>query len=306
MKRVSNKIKLTALVGLISSTAFAQSESQTGLSSTQTLMVTVAIIGALVLFLLVYVIYLVGVLNNILNKKEPMTEYEKAYDEQPFWNKVFQLNPLKLEKELMMDHAYDGIYELNNPTPPWFMGLFYITILFGFIYIGVYHVMGDGNIMETEYKEEVLAAEKTHEEYMKKFANSINEDNVKVLADAKGLEAGALIYKQNCVACHGEKGEGKVGPNLTDEYWLHGGSIKNIFHTVTEGVPSKGMISWKKQLNPLQIQQVSSYIMTLIGTKPANAKEPQGNVYSEKPISSDSTKTDSTATASVDTTAKSN
>ncbi|MBY0425585.1 MAG: c-type cytochrome [Cytophagales bacterium] len=263
-----------------------------------------AVVGVIVLFLLLYVVYLVGVLSKVLRQSEGMTEYEKAYEEQPFWNKVFQLNPLKLEKQLLMDHDFDGIYELNNPTPPWFMGLFYITIVFGFIYIGVYHVMGDGNIMETEYKEEVLAAEKTHEEYMKKFANSINEDNVKALADAKGLEAGALIYKQNCVACHGEKGEGKVGPNLTDEYWLHGGSIKNIFHTVTEGVPSKGMISWKKQLNPLQVQQVSSYIMTLIGTKPANAKEPQGEIYSPDaeikatPVSTDSTAVDSTTTAS--------
>ena len=303
MKRLANKIGLAGLLGLSSASAFAQAETQTGLSSTDALIITTAIVGAIVLFLLIYVIYLVTVLNGILNKKEVLTEYEQAYQEQPFWNKVFQLNPLKLEKQLLLEHEFDGIAELNNPTPPWFMGLFYITIVFGLIYIGIYHVLGDGNIQETEYKEEVIAAEKSHEEYMKKFANSINEDNVEALTDAKALEVGALIYKQNCVACHGEKGEGKVGPNLTDQYWLHGGSIKNIFHTVTEGVPAKGMISWKKQLNPLQIQQVSSFIVTLAGTNPPNPKEPQGDLFTP---SADSTKNDSTATVSVDSTSKSN
>jgi len=299
MKRIAKKIGLAALLWLSTASAFAEAETQTGLSSTDTLIITVAVVGVIVLFLLIYVIYLVSVLNSILNKKEVLTEYEQAYQEQPFWNKVFQLNPLKLEKQLLLDHEFDGIAELNNPTPPWFMGLFYITIVFGFVYIGIYHVLGDGNIQETEYKEEVIAAEKSHEEYMKKFANSINEDNVKVLTDAKSLEAGSLIFKQSCVACHGEKGGGTVGPNLTDQYWLHGGSIKDIFHTVTEGVPAKGMISWKKQLNPLQIQQVSSFILTLAGTNPPNAKAPQGDLFSP---TSDSTKTDSTAAVSIDST----
>jgi cytochrome c oxidase cbb3-type subunit 3 len=112
---------------------------------------------------------------------------------------------------------------------------------------------------------------------MKKFANSVNENNVVALKDAKGLDEGKKIYTQNCVACHGQEAEGKVGPNLTDEYWLHGGDIKKVFHTLTEGVPEKGMISWKKSLNPIQIQQVASFVLSLKGTNPANAKEPQGD-----------------------------
>ncbi len=193
-----------------------------------------------------------------------------------WWQKFTGLKPLEKEKDLEMEHQYDGIVELDNPTPPWFMYLFYITILFGVVYLFYYHVAQDGNIQEAEYKSEVAVAEKAREEYMKKFANSVNEDNVKVLSAAKDLTEGATIYSTNCVACHGDKGQGGVGPNLTDVYWIHGGSIKDLFHTITNGVPEKGMIAWNKTLNPIQIQQVSSYILTLQGTNPPGAKEPQG------------------------------
>jgi cytochrome c oxidase cbb3-type subunit 3 len=183
---------------------------------------------------------------------------------------------LEKEKELLMDHTHDGIEELDNPTPPWFMYLFYSTILFAVVYGSYYHVYQDGNIQETEYKTEVAVAEKAREEYMKKFANSVNEDNVTVVKEAKDIADGLKIYSTNCIACHGDKGQGGVGPNLTDKFWIHGGDIKSIFKTLTYGVPEKGMIAWNKTLNPLQIQKVASYILTLQGTNPTGAKEPQG------------------------------
>jgi len=193
-----------------------------------------------------------------------------------WWDSFTGLKPLEQEKELEMPHKYDDIIELDNPTPPWFMYLFYSTILFAVVYGAYYHVYQDGNIQETEYKNEVAVAEKAREEYLEKFSNSINDDNVTVVTSAKDLTDGAQIYSTNCVACHGNKGQGGVGPNLTDKFWIHGGDVKALFKTIIHGIPEKGMIAWDKTLNPLQIQKVASYILTLQGTNPPGAKEPQG------------------------------
>lgn len=228
------------------------------------LLVGIVLVGAVALYLLV-------ILQKTLNPTPA-----KPADTRSFWQRVSGLRPISQEKDLMMEHAYDGITELDNPTPPWFMGLFYGTIAIAVIYLLVYHVIGSGDIMIKEYTQEVAVAEQQREEYIKKVAGSINESTVTQLKDTKGIESGKALYTQYCTACHGANGEGVVGPNLTDEYWLHGGNMKAVFHTITEGVPDKGMISWKKQLNPLQVQQVASYILSLQGTKPAGAKEPQG------------------------------
>lgn len=228
------------------------------------------------IFLTGIIILVVTLQLNAALKKLSKDPQAVAEDELSWWEKFKGLKPLEQERELIMEHTYDGIAELDNPTPPWFMYLFYSTIIFGFIYGAYYHVYQDGNIQEAEYKTEVAAAEKAREAYMKQFANSVNEDNVVVVKEAKDLTEGSQIYSTNCVACHGDKGQGGVGPNLTDLYWIHGGSIKDLFHTITNGVPEKGMIAWNKTLNPIQIQQVSSYILTLQGSNPPGAKEPQG------------------------------
>lgn len=225
------------------------------------------------------IIYLVNILATITKQMNYSPENEALEAEikaQPLLNRLLSLKPLTHEKKLLLEHSFDGIQELDNPTPPWFNFLFYGTIVFGAFYMLFYHVVSSGNVQEEEYKTEVAIAEKAKEAYMAKFANSINESNVTMLTDAAPLAEGKNLYIKYCLACHGEYGEGKVGPNLTDEYWLHGGTIANIFHTIAEGVPQKGMISWKKQLNPLQIQQVSSYILSLQGTNPPNAKAPEG------------------------------
>jgi len=217
-------------------------------------------------------IYLLFVLKKALN---PNAASQPA-EHRTFWQYITGLRPISQEKDLMMEHAYDGIAELDNPTPPWFMWLFYSTIGFAAIYLLIFHVIGSGDIMAQEYTQEMAIADKQREEYIKKVAGSINENTVTLLKDTKSVGEGKTLFTQYCTACHGEKGEGKVGPNLTDVYWLHGGNVKAVFHTITEGVPEKGMISWKKQLNPLQIQQVTSYVLSLQGTNPAGAKEPQG------------------------------
>jgi cytochrome c oxidase cbb3-type subunit 3 len=193
-----------------------------------------------------------------------------------WWQKFTGLKPLEEERNLRMEHTYDGIEELDNPTPPWFMYLFYLTIIFAVVYGFYYHVYTSENLQENEYQTEVAAAEKAREEYMKQFAHSVNEANVTITTANKDLTDGAKIYSTNCVACHGDKGQGGVGPNLTDKLWIHGGGIKDLFKTITHGIPEKGMIAWEKTLNPIQIQQVSSYVLTLQGTNPPGAKEPQG------------------------------
>jgi cytochrome c oxidase cbb3-type subunit 3 len=279
MKRLS----ILAILSLVSFSMFAAEEAQNtflpGLKTGQELFV-ITLLGLMTMICAVIIVVTLNLnsqIRNIFKPKTESSEFEQAMQNRTFWQKFWSLKPIQFEKDQIMEHQYDGIAELDNPTPPWFMYLFYITIVVGIFYLIGYHVIGNGKIMNNEYTEEVTIAEKAREEYMKKFANSVNEDNVKVLTDAKGVEDGKKIYTQNCVACHGANGEGVVYPNLTDEYWLHGGTPKAIFHTINEGVPEKGMISWKKTLNPIQVQQVLSYIVSIQGTKPANAKAPQGD-----------------------------
>lgn len=186
--------------------------------------------------------------------------------------------PIEKEKDIMLDHDFDGIKELNNTVPPWFNLLFYGTIVIAIVYMIDYHVLGSGNVMVDEYLNEVKIANDKREELIRTGA-FINADNVTLVTDAAELEKGKQIWTVNCTPCHGPDGGGTVGPNLTDQNWIHGGGIKNVFTTVSNGVPAKGMISWKTLLTPKQIQQVSSYVLSLQGTKPANGKPPEGNIW---------------------------
>ncbi len=193
------------------------------------------------------------------------------------WTKMLGLKPLSEEKDMMLEHQFDGISELDNPTPAWFMWLFYSTIAFAFVYMMYFHVFEYGKMQEEEYDIEMAAAKAEREVYLATSANNIDESSVKDSHEAGVLDAGKSVYNTSCVACHGDKGQGLVGPNLTDVYWLHGGKIGSIFKTIKYGVPEKGMISWEKTLSPKQISDVSNYIISLKGTNPANAKAPQGD-----------------------------
>ena len=247
-------------------------------------LILIGAMAIMTLILLIIAFTLQGFVKALSPKKEENIALQQALENRTFFQKFFSLKPLSMEKDLVMEHTYDGIAELDNPTPPWFMYLFYSSIVIAVVYLLIFHVVGDGKIMTTEYAEEIAVAEKANELYMKKFANSVNENNVIVLTDAKSIEDGSKIYAKNCVACHGDKGQGGVGPNLTDEFWLHGGAPKNVFHTLTEGVPEKGMISWKKTLNPIQIQHLVSFLSRFQGTNPENAKAPQGDRYVVKAL----------------------
>jgi len=209
--------------------------------------------------------------------------------------------PIEKEKDIMLDHDFDGIKELNNTIPPWFNILFYGTIVIAAIYLIDYHVIGSGNVMVDEYVNEVKIANDKREELIRTGA-FINENNVVLLTDASELEKGKQIFTTNCTPCHGPDAGGTVGPNLTDQYWIHGGGIKNVFTTISNGVPAKGMISWKTMMTPKQIQQVGSYVLSLQGTKPATGKPPEGNIWvdSVKTTGNDSIKVNDSAKVKID------
>ncbi len=194
-----------------------------------------------------------------------------------WWQKVLSLRPLEEEKQLLIMHDYDEIQELDNPIPAWFNWLFYGSIVFAIVYMLHYHVFKTGPLQDEEYAIEMKQAEQEKQVFLAKSGNIIDENSVKLSTDAGVLESGKAVYVQNCVACHGQGGEGIVGPNLTDEFWIHGGTVNDIFKVIKYGVPEKGMISWEKQLTPQQISDVSNYIESLKGTNPPNPKAPQGD-----------------------------
>ncbi len=187
--------------------------------------------------------------------------------------------PLEKEADVLLLHEYDGIHELDNKLPPWWVAMFYLSIIFAGVYLFYYHVSDMGMNQIEEYEAEVALAEEQVAEFLSKQANLIDESNVELLTDEKALAAGKAIFDANCVACHGQFGEGTVGPNMTDNYWIHGGSITDVFKTIKYGVPEKGMIAWQAQLRPADMHAVASYILTLQGTDPPNPKAPEGELY---------------------------
>jgi len=187
--------------------------------------------------------------------------------------------PLNKENTILLDHNYDGIKELDNHLPPWWLYLFYGTIAFSVVYMLNYHVLNTQPLPAQEYETEMQLASIEVAEYMKKAAANIDETNVKFVKDNKvALEAGKKVFIENCAQCHGQAGEGGIGPNLTDEFWLYGGHIKNVFTVIKKGAKN-GMQAWEKKLKPDEMQSVASYILTLQGTNPPNAKEAQGEKY---------------------------
>jgi cytochrome c oxidase cbb3-type subunit 3 len=197
------------------------------------------------------------------------------------WNRLNRFRPLGQESQIQLDHEYDGIRELDNRLPPWWLYGFYLTIVFAGIYLWRYHVSHTAPLAEQELQIAMADAEVQKKAYLKNAANLVDENTVKLLTDATEIQNGKKIFELNCAACHGKAGEGTVGPNLTDEYWLHGGNISDIFKTIKYGWPEKGMKSWKDDFSPAQIAQLTSYIKTLKGTNPPNAKEKQGELFSE-------------------------
>jgi len=237
-------------------------------------------------FELLVVFVMIAILRQFLMVAGPEKEikevkFEAAPKTSRIWDKINDSVELDREEAITFNHDYDGIRELDNSLPPWWIYGFYLTIIFAFVYLIHYHVTKTGDLSAQEYKTEVAKAEAEVAAYMKTSANNVDESNVKYLDSKEDLASGRDIYLANCSACHGKLGEGTVGPNLTDDYWIHGGGIVNIFKTVKYGFSERGMKSWKDDLSPIQIAEVSSFVQSLKGTNPANPKEKQGELYVE-------------------------
>jgi cytochrome c oxidase cbb3-type subunit 3 len=209
-------------------------------------------------------------------KKSQLGEWWSNLDKKVFTKAV----PVEKEADYLLDHNYDGIQELDNALPPWWKYGFYITIVVAFIYILNFHVLGNGESPSQEYVTEMNKAKAEKDIFDANNKDKVDESNVP-MADAAGLAAAKEIFITKCKVCHGEKGEGLVGPNLTDDYWLHKGSLNDIYNTIKMGYSEKGMQSWANDFSPKQISFLASYVKSIHGTNPPNAKAPQGELYVE-------------------------
>lgn len=266
------------------------------------------------LFLFGAFVYLAMKLNGLMKM---LMKDEEGKVPETFMDKVNSMLtdavPVEQEGDVMMDHEYDGIHELDNNLPPWWLYGFYVSIFFAFVYLIHFHVteipglkdlvlLGkvESGSQSALYVEEMEAAEAEKAAFLATQETVVDESNVELLTDPADIAAGEKTFKLYCAPCHGENGgsmPGGVGPNLTDDYWLHGGSVTDIFKTIKYGVPEKGMVSWQAQLNPSQIQQVASFIKSLKGTNPENAKEPQGDLWEDETADADTPTTEETPAA---------
>jgi cytochrome c oxidase cbb3-type subunit 3 len=247
------------------------------------------------LFLLIAIEITMSAVDNIMyqllteEQKSKLNEVnDLSFKDSEWYQKIMKrltkTEPLESEGQLLLDHDYDGIKELDNNLPPWWVYLFYASIVFGIVYMVRFEVLGADN-QEMELKKEVAQAKIDIAEYMKTAPDMMDEKTVTLLTDPADLAAGKEIYTTNCAACHRADAGGQIGPNLTDDKWILGGGIKNVFHTlVNGGRDGKGMISWKGTLKPKEMQKVASYILSLRGSNPPDAKAAEGEVWVEENV----------------------
>ncbi|WPV68627.1 cbb3-type cytochrome c oxidase N-terminal domain-containing protein [Chitinophaga sp. LS1] len=252
--------------------------------STSSFYLLISVIG-LELLVIIALLYALRILVGIKSRRKVRAEKaEKAVAEGKksiHW--LEKLNDTKTldadsEAEADMGHDYDGIHELNNPTPPWWRYGFYISIVFAVVYLWRFQVAHSAPSQIEELAIANAKADEAKAAYLKNAANNVDENTVKQLTDPADLAAAAKLFASNCAPCHGPQGQGVVGPNLTDDYWLHGGTINKVFTTIKYGIPEKGMKSWKDDFSPGQLAQLASYVKSIHGTNPPNPKEPQGNL----------------------------
>jgi cytochrome c oxidase cbb3-type subunit 3 len=221
------------------------------------------------IFVIATLMYIIGVMNANVD---------------PFVNLYFKIKnyviPPPSEVAPDVGHVYDDIKELDNRIPPWFNYLFGLTVVFAFVYLIDYHVMGLSKLPADEYMDEIVAAN-LQKKIMLASGGTINENALVALKDAESLKDGDENFHKFCISCHGPQAGGLIGPNLTDQYWIHGGGIKNVYTTIKKGVPGKGMISWELVFSQKQIQNLGSYVLSLQGTNPPGGKAPDGQLYVE-------------------------
>lgn len=275
-KLMSSNVKIGVLTGVFALSSlgvFAQGGESSSFvldSSLETLLISV---NAFLLF--VIVILLVNV-KKIIRALKGTEEVEESVEDDVFSSLgLTDAVSIENENEILLDHDYDGIHELDNNLPPWWLYGFYITIFAAIGYMWYYFDADNRLVGANEYVAELQIAKEEAE----LRGSSIDENSVKLLTSEADLAAGSDLYNTHCVACHTPTGGGSVGPNLTDEYWIHGGGIKNVFNTIKVGVVEKGMASWESVLSPTDMQKVASFVLSLQGTNPEGGKAPEGDKW---------------------------
>ena len=251
------------------------------------------VILVVVLLLLIAIEMVVSAADNIVyqllpeEEKARLAAEEKLPLKESVWfkklmKKLTKTVPIENEASLLLNHDYDGIKELDNNLPPWWVYSFYACIVFAGIYLVRFEILGADN-QEMELKKELAQAKIEVDEYMKNAPDLMDEKTVTLLTDPTALAQGKEIFANNCAACHRADAGGQIGPNLTDDYWILGGGIKNVFHTTNGGRDGKGMVSWKTNgMKPKDIQKVASYVLSLRGSNPKDPKAADGEIWVEK------------------------
>jgi cytochrome c oxidase cbb3-type subunit III len=260
-------------------------------------MLVVVIMLAVVV--IIYVLGIVRILNVHFQKEKAQKLCIEYVPPIGWWGRFTQrMNasvPVEEEKNIELDHSYDGIKELDNHLPPWWKWLFYGTIGWAAVYVIVFHFSYTLPLPQEEYQNEIAQAEEQSRKLQATQPQaSIDENNLQYTADPAILEKGKSVFNSNpCSSCHrGDGGGNTIGPNLTDEYWIHGGDVKSIFNTIKNGAVDKGMPAWGKAMSPQDVRDVTFYILSLQGTNPPDGKAPQGEIHKQTvSVQSDTTKT---------------
>lgn len=287
MKKLNRALLLFVILLMAGAVGVSRLRPESGrelLADPVTWLAGAAIVFLLIAFLATY--QALEAMKHLIAQKEgrlPVNEDEEATEteEEDSWvsgimQKLTDSTPVEEEDKVATDHEYDGIRELDNNLPPWWLAGFYLSIIFAVVYLLRYHVFQTAPLQEEELRIEMAEAEKEKEAYLESAANLVNESNVEMVESEDRIQSGKAIFGKNCVQCHAQDGGGGVGPNLTDKHWIHGNTISDIFGVIKRGVPDKGMVPWEDKLSPAEIQEIASYIITLQGKEPADPKEPQG------------------------------
>lgn len=240
-------------------------------------------IFGILLLIVISVIILVASINKAIAPIIKEINDKKGITRKSWWEKMNETKSLDADSEAAVDmgHDYDGIRELDNPTPPWWVWGFRLSMLFAVVYLWVYFVGKNAPLQIEELAIANAQAEKAKAEYLAKTGNMVDENNIPTLTDASELAIGKDFFVNNCSACHLADGGGMIGPNLTDDYWMHGNTLNDIFKTIKYGVPGTGMLAWKNNFSDKQIVQITSFVKSLHGTKPMTAKEPEGELMKD-------------------------
>lgn len=299
-------ISIFTLITGIATAGYAQTETATSASVWDdpmlTFYVAIGFIFIVVLLVLLVAMYMLQVIKVMTRQaaQERAKQLGIAYKEEPsmwakLWNQSNDFVPVEKEADIMLDHNYDGIRELDNHLPPWWKWLFYFTIGWSAVYLVFYHITDTLPLSGKEYDNEVaLAQEQAQKLKASSPTAAIDETSVKLVTDAQALADGKTTYLNNCASCHRQDGGGDIGPNLTDEYWLHGATVSDVFKVVRQGVQGTNMIAWEGFISPEKMQNVASYVLSLQGSNPTNPKKPQGEMV--KPAGNETTPSDTVKT----------